>query len=51
MHVKLRFHGCSRNPPPTLCALKGRNAGKVAFSAVRAQPFADIVRVEGVEWR
>ena len=30
---------------------KARDAGKIVFSAVRAQPSAEIVRVEGAECR
>ena len=33
------------------CAPKARGARKVAFSAQRVQPFADIVRFEGLRLR
>ena len=33
------------------CVSKARNAGEIAFSAVRVRPSAEIVRVEGAESR
>ena len=44
MQVKLRFFRFPRNPLRGSCASMARSAGKVAFSRVRAQSFAEIVR-------
>ena len=51
MQLKLRFHGCTRNPVRTWCVSKARPwyAGIVVFSRLPVQPFADIVCVEGAE--
>ena len=49
MQVKLRFLRCARNHLRTSRVSKAREAGKVAFFAVRARPSADIVLFEGAE--
>ena len=46
MQARVRFAGCPRNPLRRSCASRARNAGESAICPVRAQPSAEIVRVE-----
>ena len=42
----MRFAGCPRNPLRRSCVSSARNAGESAICPVRAQPSAEIARVE-----
>ena len=46
MQARVRFAGCARNPLRRSCVSSARNAGQSAARPVRAQPSAEIVRVE-----
>ena len=46
MQARVRFAGCARNPLRRSCVSSARNAGESAICPVRAQPSAEIVRVE-----
>ena len=46
MQARVRFAGCPRNPLRRSCVSSARNAGESAMCPVRAQPSAEIVRVE-----
>ena len=46
MQARVRFGPCPRNPLRRSCASSARNAGESGIGAVRAQPSAEIVRVE-----
>ena len=46
MQARVRFAGRPRNPLPRSCVSSARNAGESAICPVRAQPSAEIVRVE-----
>ena len=46
MQARVRFAGCARNPLRRSCMSSARNAGESAIESVRAQPSAEIVRVE-----
>ena len=46
MQARVRFAGCPRNPLRRSCVSSARNAGESAICPVRAQPSAEIVRVE-----
>ena len=47
----MRFAGCPRNPLRRSCVSSARNAGESAICPVRAQPSAEIVRVECAKYR
>ena len=51
MHARVRFAGCPRKPLRRSCVSSARNAGESAFCPVRAQPSAEIVRVECAKHR
>ena len=51
MQVRVRFAGCARNPLRRSCVSSARNAGESAICPVRAQPSAEIVRVECGKYR
>ena len=46
MQARVRFVRCARNPLRRSCVSRARNAGESAMCPVRAQPSAEIVRVE-----
>ena len=46
MQARVRFAGCPRNPLRRSCVSSARNAGESAICRLRAQPSAEIVRVE-----
>ena len=46
MQARVRFAGCPRNPLRRSCVSRARNAGESASCRLRAQPSAEIVRVE-----
>ena len=46
MQARGRFGGCPRNPLRRSCVSRARNADESAICPVRAQPSAEIVRVE-----
>ena len=46
MQARVRFAGCARNPLRRSCVSSPRNAGESAICWLRAQPSAEIVRVE-----
>ena len=47
----MRFAGCARNPLRRSCVSSARNAGASAICRLRAQPSAEIVRVECAKCR
>ena len=49
MQARVRFGPVRRNPLRRSCALRARNASESAFWILRAQPSAEIVRVEGTK--
>ena len=51
MQARVRFAGCPRNPLRRSCVSSARNAGESAICPVRAQPSAEIVRVECAKCR
>ena len=51
MQARVRFAGCARNPLRRSCVSSARNAGESAMCPVRAQPSAEIVRVECAKCR
>ena len=52
MQARVRFAGCARNPLRRSCVSSARNAGESAICRLRAQPSAEIVRVECAKcWR
>ena len=51
MQARVRFGGCPRNPLRRSCASSARNAGESAICRLRAQPSAEIVRVECAKYR
>ena len=51
MQARVRFAGCARNPLRRSCVSSARNAGESAICRVRAQPSAEIVRVECAKCR
>ena len=51
MQARVRFGGCPRDPLRRSCVSSARNAGESAICPVRAQPSAEIVRVEGAKCR
>ena len=51
MQARVRFAGCARNPLRRSCVSSARNAGKSAICRLRAQPSAEIVRVECAKCR
>ena len=51
MQARVRFVPCPRNPLRRSCASSARNAGQTAICPVRAQPSAEIVRVECAKCR
>ena len=51
MQARVRFAGCARNPLRRSCASSARNAGESAICRLRAQPSAEIVRVECAKYR
>ena len=51
MQARVRFSGCARNPLRRSCVSSARNAGESAICPVRAQPSAEIVRVECAKCR
>ena len=51
MQARVRFAGCARNPLRRSCVSSARNAGESAIGRVRAQPSAEIVRVECAKCR
>ena len=51
MQARVRFAGCPRNPLRRSCVSSARNAGESAIESVRAQPSAEIVRVECAKCR
>ena len=51
MQVRVRCAGCPRNPLRRSCVSSERNAGESAICPVRAQPSAEIVRVECAKCR
>ena len=52
VQVRVRFAGCARNPLRRSCVSSARNAGESAICRLRAQPSAEIVRVECAKcWR
>ena len=51
MQTRVRFAGCPRNPLRRSCVSSARSAGESAICPVRAQPSAEIVRVECAKCR
>ena len=51
MQARVRFASCPRNPLRRSCASSARIAGESAICPVRAQPSAEIVRVECAKCR
>ena len=51
MQARVRFVPCARNPLLRSCVSSARNAGESAIGSVRAQPSAEIVRVECAKCR
>ena len=51
MQARVRFAGCARNPLRRSCVSSARNAGESAICRLRAQPSAEIVRVECAKCR
>ena len=51
MQARVRSAGCARNPLRRSCVSSARNAGESAICPVRAQPSAEIVRVECAKCR
>ena len=51
MQARVRFVRSARNPLRRSCASSARNAGESAICPVRAQPSAEIVRVECAKCR
>ena len=51
MQARARFAGCARNPLRRSCVSSAQNAGESAICPVRAQPSAEIVRVECAKCR
>ena len=51
MQARVRFATCARNPLRRSCMSSARNAGESAGRPVRAQPSAEIVRVECAKCR
>ena len=51
MQARVRFAGCARNRLRRSCVLSARNAGESAICRLRAQPSAEIVRVESAKCR
>ena len=51
MQARVRFAGCARNPLRRSCVSSARNAGESAIYRLRAQPSAEIVRVECAKCR
>ena len=51
MQARVRFVPCARNPLRRSCVSSARSAGESAMGAVRAQPSAEIVRVECAKCR
>ena len=51
MQARVRFVRCARNPLRRSCASSARNAGESAARRLRAQPSAEIVRVECAKCR
>ena len=51
MQARVRFAGCARNPVRRSCVSSARNAGESAICRLRAQPSAEIVRVECAQCR
>ena len=51
MQARVRFAGCARNPLRRSFASSARNAGESAICRLRAQPSAEIVRVECAKCR
>ena len=52
MQARVRFVPCARNPLRRSCVSSARNAGESAMCRLRAQPSAEIVRVEWAKcWR
>ena len=51
MQARVRCAGCPRNPLRRSCVSSARNAGESAIRPVRAQPSAEIVRVERAKCR
>ena len=52
MQARVRCTGCARNPVRRSCVSSARNAGESAIYRLRAQPSAEIVRVERAKcWR
>ena len=51
MQARVRCAGCPRNPLRRSCVSSARNAGESAICPVRAQPSAEIVRVECAKCR
>ena len=51
MQARVRFAGCARNPLRRSCVSSARNAGESAARRLRAQPSAEIVRVECAKCR
>ena len=51
MQVRVRCAGCPRNPLRRSCVSSARNAGESAICRLRAQPSAEIVRVECAKCR
>ena len=51
MQARVRFVRCARNPLRRSCVSSARNAGESAICRLRAQPSAEIVRVECAKCR
>ena len=51
MQARVRFATCARNPLRRSCVSSARNAGEGAICNLRAQPSAEIVRVECAKCR
>ena len=51
MQARVRFVRCPRNPLRRSCVSSARNAGESALGSVRAQPSAEIGRVERAKCR
>ena len=51
MQARVRFVRCARNPLRRSCVSSARNAGESAICPVRAQPSAQIARVERTKCR
>ena len=51
MQARVRFASCQRNPLRRSCVSSARNAGESAICRLRAQPSAEIVRVECAKCR